>query len=111
MSRRVKEEKVITVAEARELLKSFEPELDQFQRRTLDYTEKFSKINASAASELVNRLVSEFDVERDRAVQLANCMHESVEEASVFFAGGKRRLITTAQLTALLKLLDVYRKK
>jgi len=108
---RTREERAITTAEARMLLQASEAELDQFQRRTLDYADKFSKLEASKARELVNKLIAEFNLEEERAVQLVNCMPLSIEELRVFFTGGKRRLVTTQQLNDFLALLNRYREK
>jgi DNA-directed RNA polymerase subunit F len=47
VARRILSEKDITVSEADRALRSRkEEELDQFQRRTLEYTSKFSKVDA-----------------------------------------------------------------
>jgi len=108
---KIREARPITIAEARAVLQASEAELDQFQRRTLDYTEKFAKLSASKARELVDKLVADFGLEEERAVQVANCMPSSIEELRVFFAGGKRRLVTTQQLSDLLALLDQYRER
>jgi len=55
------EEKILTFAEVKKSLESLgEEHLDQFQRRTLDYVTKFSKIDAEKAKELVKKLVDEF---------------------------------------------------
>ena len=46
MPRKIVDEKRITVADARKLLeKTDKEELGEFQRRTLDYTVKFSKLS------------------------------------------------------------------
>jgi len=91
------------------MLKKLESELDQFQRRTLDYADKFSKIDAGKAAELVEELVSRFSLERERAIQLVNCMPETIEEIRVFFVGGKWRLMTPSQLEEILQTLKKYR--
>jgi len=86
-----------------------EENLDQFQRRTYDYVSKFSKIDADAAEKLVKKLVSEFGLDEDEAVQVVNCAPKSVEELRVFFAGG-RKIIETSKLEAIIGLLNEYRK-
>jgi DNA-directed RNA polymerase subunit F len=106
---RIIEKRDITVSETREMLKKLESELDQFQRRTLDYADKFSKIDAGKAAELVEELVSRFSLERERAIQLVNCMPETIEEIRVFFVGGKWRLMTPSQLEEILQTLKKYR--
>jgi len=111
MVRRELKEKPLTIPEVKKLLESIgEERLDQFQRRTLDYAAKFSKIDAEAAEPLVNRLVKDFGLEEEEAVQIVNCMPKSIEELRVFLAGG-RRIVETSKLETILTLLNKYRKK
>ncbi|NIW11889.1 MAG: hypothetical protein GWN33_15900 [Gammaproteobacteria bacterium] len=46
----------------------------------------------------------------EEAVQLVNCMPQSIEEIRVFLAGG-RKIVETSKLQAILGVLDEYRKK
>ncbi|MEM2101936.1 MAG: RNA polymerase Rpb4 [Candidatus Bathyarchaeia archaeon] len=111
MSKKAQEEKLLTLPEAKELLESLnEEQLDQFQRRTLDYTAKFSKITAENAEKLTQKLVKEFELEPTEAIEIVNCMPESVEEIRVFLGGGKK-IIETAKIESILSLLNQYRKK
>lgn len=104
-------EKNLTTPQVKNLLEGLgEENLDQFQRRVLDYASKFSKVDAKAAEELVKRLVEEFDLEETEAVQIVNCMPESVEELRVFLGGG-RKIIESSKLEAMVKLLNEYRLK
>lgn len=91
-----------------ELLDVGEENLDQFQRRTFDYVCKFSKIEETAAPHLVEKLVKEFGLEDEEAVQVVNCAPESADELRVFLAGG-RKIIETAKLEAIVALLDENR--
>jgi DNA-directed RNA polymerase subunit F len=103
-------EKTLTLPQAKKLLESMDEEnLDQFQRRTLDYLSKFSKTDPEAAERLVEKLVAEFDLEEGEAVQIVNCMPKSVEELRVFLAGG-RKIVETSKLEAIVDLLDENRK-
>jgi len=103
-------EKELTLPQVKKLLESMgEENLDQFQRRTLDYIAKFSKVDAEAAEKLVEKLVTEFGVEKDEAVQIINCMPKTVEELRVFLAGG-RKIIETSKLEAIVTLLNEHRK-
>ena len=105
------EEKILTLAEVKKILESLgEEHLDQFQRRTLDYVTKFSKIDAEKAKELVKKLVDEFELEEKEAVQIVNSMPESIEELRTFLTGG-RKIIETSKLEAVIQLLNEYRKK
>jgi len=110
MSEKNVKEKTLTLPEVKKLLESMgEENLDQFQRRTLDYLSKFSKVKADAAEELVGKLVTEFGLEESEAVQIVNCMPKSIEELRVFLAGG-RKIIEASKLEAIVALLDDYRK-
>ena len=111
MSKKSIEEKPLTVSQVKQLLESMgEASLDQFQRRTLDYTAKFSKIAPEDSEILVQKLIKEFELELDEAVEMVNCMPESVEEIRVFLGGGKK-IIETTKIEAILSLLNEHRKK
>lgn len=111
MPRKAIKERVVTIPKVKELLESLgEEKLDQFQRRSLDYASKFSKVDAHTAEKLVAELVENFELEEEEAVQVVNCMPESVEEIRVFLAGG-RRIVETSKLEKILAFLDDYRKK
>jgi len=110
LSKRAVTEKKLTISQVKKILESMgEENLDQFQRRTYDYVSKFSKIDADAAEKLVKKLVSEFGLDEDEAVQVVNCAPKSVEELRVFFAGG-RKIIEISKLEAIIGLLNEYRK-
>ena len=112
LSSKIKREEDITTAEAKEILLklSKKQEFDQFQRRVLDYVIKFSKLPGDKARELVDKLVSEFGIDRKEAIQIVNCMPESIEELRTFFAGSKRRIIPTELLEGILETLNAYRE-
>jgi DNA-directed RNA polymerase subunit F len=103
-------EQILTIPQVKKLLESLgEENLSQFQRRTLDFASKFSKVDAGAAQKLIGKLVEEFDVGEEEAVQIVNCMPESIEEVKVFLGGG-RRIIGASKLEAIVKLLDDHRR-
>ncbi len=87
-----------------------EEKLDQLQRRSLDYASKFSRITAEKAEMLVKSVMERFELEKEEAVLLVNCMPESIEEIRVFLAGG-RKIVETSKLQGILSLLDEYRKR
>ncbi len=110
MSKKRATEKNLTLPQVKKLLESLgEENLDQFQRRTFDYVSKFSKVDAEAAEKLVEKLVDEFGLEEEEAVQVVNCMPRSIEELRIFLAGG-RKIIETSKLEAIVNLLDEHRK-
>jgi DNA-directed RNA polymerase subunit F len=110
MAKKATSEKLLTLSQVKKLLESIgEEELDQFQRRTLDYVSKFSRVNAGASEKLVEKLMGEFGLEEEEAVQIVNCMPKSIEELRTFLAGG-RKIIEASRLEAVINLLDEYRK-
>jgi len=111
MSKKALRERPLTISEAKKLLESIgEDKLDQFQRRSLDYTSKFSKIEPEKAEELVKILNEKYGLEVEEAISIVNIMPESIEEIRVFFAGG-RKIVETSKLQEILNLLNTYRKK
>ena len=111
MVRKALKEQIVTVPQVKEALESIgEDRLDQFQRRSLDYATKFSKVEAKDVETLVTKLVKEFELEQEGAVQIVNAMPESVHEIRVFLAGG-RKIIESSKLEKILDFLNEYRKK
>jgi len=110
MVRKVLKVQPITIPQVKDLLKAIgEENLDQFQRRTLDYASKFSKLSADSAEKLLKELKEKAELEEEEAVQIVNCMPRSIEELRVFLAGG-RRIVETSKLKLILDLLDKYRE-
>ncbi|MEM0057541.1 MAG: RNA polymerase Rpb4 [Candidatus Bathyarchaeia archaeon] len=104
-------EKFLTIPQVKKMLEELgEENLDQFQRRVLDYASKFSKVDAETAEMLVKKLVEEFGLEEAEAVQIVNCMPTSVEELRVFLGGG-RKIIEASKLEAMVKLLNEHKLK
>jgi DNA-directed RNA polymerase subunit F len=109
MGKRELSESKLTLPQVKKVLESVgEENLDQFQRRTFDYVSKFSKVDAGAVEGLLEKLVKEFGLDEDEAVQVVNCMPETVDELRVFLAGG-RKIIETSKLEAVIALLNENR--
>ncbi|MFZ7137512.1 MAG: RNA polymerase Rpb4 [archaeon] len=110
MVRKALKEQIVTVPQVKEALDSIgEERLDQFQRRSLDYATKFSKAEAKDVETLITKLVEEFELEEEGAVQIVNAMPESIQEIRVFLAGG-RKIIESSKLEKILDFLNAYRK-
>jgi DNA-directed RNA polymerase subunit F len=107
MPKRVVARKEITISEAKGLMDKIESP-SQFQIRTKEYVDKFAKLDAEKASELLQEFLK-LNIERTDAIQVVNSMPSSLEELRVFFSSGRKRLIATTQLEEMLKLLDKYR--
>ena len=109
MSKREVSENRLTLPQVKKLLETIgEENLDQFQRRTLDYVKKFSKTDPDKAEELLQVLTKEYEIDEAEAIQILNCMPETVDELRVFMAGG-RKIIETTKLHAIVELLNENR--
>lgn len=109
MGQRELSETKLTLPQVKKVLESVgEENLDQFQRRTLDYVSKFSKVDPVKAEELLAMLIKEYELDEVEAVQIINCMPETVDELRVFLAGG-RKIIETAKLEKIVSILNESR--
>lgn len=109
MSKREVSENRLTLPQVKKVLESIgEENLDQFQRRTLDYANKFSKADPEKAEQILNVLVHEYEIDEAEAVQIVNCMPETVDELRIFLAGG-RKIIETQKLQSIVSLLNESR--
>jgi len=99
------EKKLLTIPEANQILSKLDVEkADQIQKRTLDYTTKFSKAQADAAKKLRKELETECGLSEEESVELVNIMPKSVEELRTFTSGW-RKLLSTETLEKILKIL------
>jgi DNA-directed RNA polymerase subunit F len=111
MARKALKERIITVPQVKEALEAIgEERLDQFQRRSLDYATKFTKVDPDKVDTIVKKFIEQFEVEEEEAVQIINAMPESIQEIRVFLSGG-RRIIESSKLEKILAFLNKYRKK
>jgi DNA-directed RNA polymerase subunit F len=99
------EKKLLSIPEANQILQKIDVEkADQIQKRTLDYTTKFSKAQFDAAKKLKKELESEAGLSEEESVELINIMPKSVEELRTFTSGW-RKLLSTETLEKVLKIL------
>jgi DNA-directed RNA polymerase subunit F len=99
------EKKLLTIPEANQILQKIDVEkADQIQKRTLDYTTKFSKAQPESAKKLRRDLETECGLSEEEAVELVNVMPKSVEELRTFTSGW-RKLLSTETLEKILKIL------
>jgi len=109
MSKREISETRLTLPQVKKVLESVgEENLDQLQRRTLDYANKFSKVTPEKAEEILQTLIKEYEIDEAEAIQIINCLPETVDELRVFLAGG-RKIIETSKLHAIVALLNENR--
>ena len=57
---------------------------------------------------LMEKLVKEYGLDEDEAVQVINCMPQTVDELRIFLAGG-RKIIETQKLASIVNLLNEKR--
>jgi DNA-directed RNA polymerase subunit F len=111
MARKALKKRIVTIPQVKEALEAIgEERLDQFQRRSLDYATKFTKVDPDKVDNIVKEFIEQFEVEEEEAVQIINAMPESIQEIKVFLAGG-RRIIESSKLEQILVFLNKYRKK
>jgi DNA-directed RNA polymerase subunit F len=110
LPRKIVDSKPATTAEAKRTLeKTKEEELGEFQRRTLDYASKFSRVSPAKAEKLVKELADKHQLDRKDAIQIANTMPRYIEEVRTILTV-KGRIITGSQLEDILKLVSSYRE-
>jgi DNA-directed RNA polymerase subunit F len=99
------DKKVLTIPEANQILQKMDMEkADQIQKRTLDYTAKFSKVTFEAAKKLHKELETECGLSEEESAELVNVMPKSLEELRTFTSGW-RKLLPTETLEKILKIL------
>jgi DNA-directed RNA polymerase subunit F len=109
MDKREISENKLVLPQVKKILEAVgEENLDQFQRRTFDYVSKFSKVDAALVEELKDKLIKEYGLDETEAIQIVNCMPESIDELRVFLAGG-RKIIETVKLEAIVAFLNERR--
>ena len=99
--------KAVTLPQVKEILEDLD-ELNQFQRKTLDYASSFTKLSTEKAAELCKKLMDDFQLNEKEAVQIVNCMPSTIEELRVFFP--RHRVVETEKLQDTVNLLNRYRK-
>ena len=106
--KKIIENKPLTLPEVKKTIEGLNRELNQFQRKTLDYTSTFSKTTATEAERLTSKLVKMLNIDKREAIQIVNCMPETIEELRVFLT--RHRVIETEKLEEAVKLLNKSKK-
>ncbi len=110
LPRKVIDSKPTTTAEAKKVLEKVkEDELGEFQRRTLDYASKFSKIPPAKSDKLIRELTEKHQLDRKESIQIANSMPRYIEELRTILTV-KGRIIGGTQLEDILKLVNTFRE-
>jgi DNA-directed RNA polymerase subunit F len=109
MARKILEQKLITNPEAKAILEKVkEEDLGEFQRRTLEFSRKFSKLPDKDAVKLTEDLHAKLQLERSDAIQIVNCLPTTVEELRAVLTV-KGRFVSTEQLNGILEIMKRYR--
>lgn len=99
--------KTISLSEAQKLLEKVkEDDLDQIQKRTLDYLKLFSKTEVEDIEKITQQLVKDCDLTDDEAIELVNISPKTIEELRTFTSGWKK-LVSTEILEKILSILKV----
>jgi DNA-directed RNA polymerase subunit F len=110
MPRKIIDSRPATTAEAKKTLeKAKDEELGEFQRRTLDYASKFSRVPPAKAEKLARELSDKFQLDRKDSIQIVNTMPRYIEELRTILTV-KGRIISGTQLDDILKLVNGYRE-
>lgn len=109
MPRKILKIKPLTIPEVKAILESLgEENLDQFQRRTLDYATRMSYLDPEKARKIFEELKAEGILDEEEIAQVINVMPRSIEELRTILGGG-RRVIETSTLEKILGILNKYR--
>ena len=99
------DKKTISLSEAQKLLEKVkEDDLDQIQKRTLDYLKLFSKTESEDIEKIQQQLVKDCDLNDDEAIELINISPKTIEELRTFTSGWKK-LVSTEILENILSIL------
>ncbi|MEZ0248305.1 MAG: RNA polymerase Rpb4 family protein [Thermoproteus sp.] len=105
--KRIRRSTDVTNAKALEVLKQFGQsfELNEMQRKTIDFLEKVASTPADAAETKVEELISKFGFARVTAIQLVNIMPEDVDELKALLQMLERREFSDDEVREMLKIL------
>jgi DNA-directed RNA polymerase subunit F len=110
LPRKIMESRPTPTAEAKRTLeRAKEEELGEFQRRTLDYASKFSRISPAKAEKLLRELSEKFQLDRKDAIQIVNTMPRYAEELRTILTV-KGKIVGASELEGILKLVNGYRE-
>lgn len=106
---KITKKEMIALPDVKEILETKKvDEMDQIQRWTYDYVNKFSKIDRKQAQKLVSELVSECGLTEEEAVEVVNILPSSLEEIRAFTFGWKKLILTSTSESILQKIAAVH---
>ncbi|HEU5446693.1 MAG TPA: RNA polymerase Rpb4 [Nitrososphaeraceae archaeon] len=106
---KITKKEMIALPDVKEILEAKKvDEMDQIQRWTYDYVNKFSKIGRKQAQKLVTELVTECGLTEEEAVEVVNILPSSLEEIRAFTFGWKKLILTSTSESILQKIAAVH---
>lgn len=90
MARKIISKTEIPMASVAKILSEHEKALTPLQMRTLSYVRKYSKLTPEQAELLVSKLMKEYELTREEAVQVADICPTTIEELRASLSGYKR---------------------
>lgn len=106
---KITKKEMIALPDVKEILEAKKvDEMDQIQRWTYDYVNKFSKISRKQAQKLVSELVSECGLTEEEAVEIVNILPTTLEEIRAFTFGWKKLILTSTTESILKKITAVH---
>jgi DNA-directed RNA polymerase subunit F len=106
---KITKKEMIALPNVKEILEGKKvDEMDQIQRWTYDYVNKFSKITRKQAQKLVSELVSQCGLTEEEAVEIVNILPTTLEEIRAFTFGWKKLILTSTSESILQKITAVH---
>jgi DNA-directed RNA polymerase subunit F len=106
---KITKKEMITLPSVKEILEAKKvDEMDQIQRWTYDYVNKFSKISRKQAQKLVSELVTQCGLTEEEAVEVVNILPSSLEEIRAFTFGWKKLILTSTSESILQKITAAH---
>lgn len=106
---KITKKEMIALPDVKEILEGKKvDEMDQIQRWTYDYVNKFSKITRKQAQKLVSELVSQCGLTEEEAVEIVNILPTTLEEIRAFTFGWKKLILTSTSESILQKITAVH---
>ncbi len=90
MAKKIISKTEVPMAVVAKILSEHESVLSPLQMRTLSYVRKFSRLTAEQAELLVKKLMQEYELTREEAVQVADICPTDVDELRSILSGFKR---------------------
>jgi len=106
---KITKKEMIALPDVKEILEAKKvDEMDQIQRWTYDYVNKFSKISRKQSQKLVSELVSQCGLTEEEAVEIVNILPSTLEEIRAFTFGWKKLILTSTSESILQKITAMH---